>query len=93
LTASGSSANRVASMLGPEDVGQRVVIRRILRDRTGPTGGAAFGDILGVLEQWDAEHVVIRPSDGDPVRVPFSDVHRAKRIPPPPPPRPLRSTA
>ena len=36
-----------AASLGPHVVGERVVVRRLLRGETGPTGGPAFTDLLG----------------------------------------------
>ena len=39
--------------LGPHCVGSRVVVRRVLRGQTGPSGGPAMTDLLGVMESWD----------------------------------------
>ncbi len=40
--------------LGPHVVGQRVVVRRVLPGETGPSGGPALTDVLGVCESWSA---------------------------------------
>ena len=39
-------------MLGPHVVGQRVVVRRVLRGETGPSGGPALTDLLGTCLSW-----------------------------------------
>ena len=39
-------------LLGPHVVGQRVVVRHVLRGETGPTGGPALTDVLGVCLAW-----------------------------------------
>ena len=39
-----------APFLGPHVVGTRVVIRRLVRGETGPSGGPAMTDVLGVCE-------------------------------------------
>ena len=71
-------------MIGPADVGHRVVVRRRLPGETGPTGGQAYSDVLGVVEYCDAATVGVRRADGHLVEVAITDVARAKRIPPPP---------
>ncbi len=73
--------------IGPDDVGHRVVLRRRLPGETGPTGGPAYTDVLGILESWDAATVRVRRSDGRLIEIETADVARAKRIPPPPAPR------
>ena len=59
------------------DVGSRVVLRRRI-----PTGG--LGDLLGVLERWDDELVVVRDRHGDTHDVRQADVVAGKRVPPAP---------
>jgi hypothetical protein len=73
--------------LSGADVGRRVVVRRMLRGQRGPSGGPAFTDVIGVLEEWDDEHLVVRHRDGDAVRIARADVVAAKTVPPPPPRR------
>jgi ribosomal protein S18 acetylase RimI-like enzyme len=70
--------------LGPHVVGQRVVLRRLVRGETGPTGGPAFTDVLGVMESWDPEVAVVRPASGPPVRVAVADIVSGKPVPPRP---------
>jgi ribosomal protein S18 acetylase RimI-like enzyme len=65
-------------------VGQRVVVRRVLRGETGPTGGPAFTDVLGVLESWDAGVAVVRPEAGAAVSIAIADIVSGKPVPPRP---------
>ena len=69
------------------DVGRRVVERRVLPGERGPSGGPAFTDVIGILEAWEDDHVVVRREDGSAVHIARADVVAAKTIPPPPPPR------
>jgi hypothetical protein len=70
--------------LTPADVGHRVVVRSRVPGETGPTGGPAFTDVIGVLETW-AEHTLsVRRADGRLVRVAEALVVAGKRVPPPP---------
>jgi ribosomal protein S18 acetylase RimI-like enzyme len=66
-------------VLGPGDVGQRVVVRRRAGQRDGrPVYSDALGDLIAV----DAAGLTVRTRKG-PLRVPHGDVVAAKRIPPP----------
>jgi N-acetylglutamate synthase len=69
--------------LGPHVVGQRVVVRRLVRGETGPTGGPALTDVLGVCTAWGATCVVV-PEDGPPVHIPVTDIVAGKPVPPRP---------
>ncbi|MBA3279783.1 MAG: hypothetical protein H0U22_13955 [Geodermatophilaceae bacterium] len=73
-----------AAGISPDDVGRRVVVRRRLPGQTGPTGGQAYTDVLGIVEHCDAITVSIRRSDDTLTEMLIVDVARAKRIPPPP---------
>ncbi|MEX0427586.1 GNAT family N-acetyltransferase [Nocardioides sp. DS6] len=73
-----------AHLLGPHVVGQRVVVRRLLPGRTGPTGGPAFTDLLGVCLSWGDGVAVIEPASGEPVEVPISLIVSGKPVPPRP---------
>jgi GNAT superfamily N-acetyltransferase len=64
-------------------VGQRVVVRRIVRGETGPTGGPAFTDVLGVCTAWGTTCVVV-PEDGPAVHVAVADIVSGKPVPPRP---------
>jgi len=54
---------------------------------TGPTGGQAYTDVLGILEHCDPITVRVRRSDGEVIEIASAQIARAKRIPPPPAPR------
>jgi ribosomal protein S18 acetylase RimI-like enzyme len=65
-------------------IGRRIVVRRLLRGETGPSGGPAMTDLLGVCESWTAEACVVRPESGDPVTIPLADIVSGKPVPPRP---------
>lgn len=71
-------------MLGPHVVGQRVVVRRLLRGEVGPTGGPAFTDLLGTCTAWGPATCVIRPETGPPVEIELRDIVSGKPVPPRP---------
>ncbi|GGF54872.1 hypothetical protein GCM10011519_31020 [Marmoricola endophyticus] len=79
--------------LGPHVVGQRVVVRRLLRGgsgevEVGPTGGPAMTDVLGVCEVFEpGGEAVVRREDGEVVRIPTADIVSGKPVPPRPSPR------
>lgn len=65
-------------MLRRQDVGHRVVVRRIVgRQEDRPL----FSDALGELVELTETDLTLATASG-PLRVPLSDVHRAKRVPP-----------
>lgn len=70
--------------LGPHVVGQRVVVRRVLRDVTGPSGGPAFTDLLGVCLSWGEGTCVVQPAQGPPVAIALADIVSGKPVPPRP---------
>ncbi|MEV0000803.1 GNAT family N-acetyltransferase [Micromonospora sp. NPDC050980] len=65
-------------MLRQQDVGHRIVIRRIVGVRE---GRPLFSDALGELVELSETHITLA-TDGGPLRVPVGEVHRAKRVPP-----------
>ncbi len=65
-------------MLKEQDLGQRMVVRRIVAVRE---GRPLFSDTLGDLIALDETHLTIRTRTGE-VRIARADVHRAKRVPP-----------
>ncbi len=65
-------------------VGQRVVVRRIVPGETGPTGGPAFTDVLGVCEAWGDGRALIRREDGSTVAIDTALVVSGKPVPPRP---------
>lgn len=73
-----------AGGLTSSDVGHRVVVRRKLIGQQGPSGGQAYTDVLGILEDWDAAAIRVRRSDDTLVEVATADIARAKRVPAPP---------
>ena len=79
VTKSGSSGS-----LGPHVVGQRVVVRRVLPGETGPSGGPAMTDVLGVCESWVDGVAVIRREDGSTVTIRTADIVSGKPVPPRP---------
>jgi ribosomal protein S18 acetylase RimI-like enzyme len=73
--------------LGPHCVGLRVVVRRVLPGQTGPSGGPAMTDLLGVMESWDATSTTVRAQDGTATEIALSDIVSGKPVPPRPPVR------
>ena len=73
--------------LSAADVGSRVVVRRLLPGERGPSGGPAMTDVIGVLEEYDARHLLVRTKDDSTVRIAQDLVVAAKTVPPPPPRR------
>lgn len=78
-------SNTPAHTLGPHVVGQRVVVRRILPGETGPSGGPALTDVLGICTSWGDGFCVVEP-DGRgsrvPVAIPLADIVSGKPVPP-----------
>jgi N-acetylglutamate synthase len=73
--------------LGPHCVGQRVVVRRVLPGQTGPSGGPAMTDLLGVLESWRPPVAAVRSEDGALTEIALADIVSGKPVPPRPPTR------
>ncbi|WP_036373023.1 GNAT family N-acetyltransferase [Micromonospora sp. ATCC 39149] len=65
-------------MLRQQDVGHRIVVRRIVGNRE---GRPLFSDALGELVELTETHVTLATDQGR-LRVPVTEVHRAKRVPP-----------
>lgn len=76
--------------LGEHCVGTRVVVRRRIPGETGPSGGPALTDLLGVMESWSTTSTRIR-TDAGVVEVPLSDIVAGKRVPDRPPRRSPRA--
>jgi GNAT superfamily N-acetyltransferase len=74
-------------LLGPHVVGKRVVVRRVLRGETGPSGGPAMTDLLGVCTAWADGVCVVQPETGPPVTIAVADIVSGKPVPPRPAPR------
>ena len=80
-----------AQLLGPHCVGRRVVVRHVLRGSTGPSGGPALTDVLGVLESWDDDLLTVRTAEDVVVEIAVADVVAGKPVPPRPPVRGRRT--
>lgn len=76
--------------LTPADVGQRVVVRRILGTEGGRT---IYGDVIGALESWSRGQLTIRRRNGELVEVSESSVVAGKVVPAAPPERRPRRKA
>jgi GNAT superfamily N-acetyltransferase len=74
----------IKSGLGPHVVGQRVVVRRLVPGETGPTGGPALTDLLGICESWNDASMTVRAEDGSLTEIALSDVVSGKPVPPRP---------
>ena len=83
-------AHSEAHRLGPHVVGQRVVVRRVVPGETGPSGGPAMTDVLGVCLRWSDGECVVQPETGPAVTIPLRLIVSGKPVPPRPPrgPRP-----
>ena len=68
---------RYAREVGPGDAGVRVSLRHRMAD-------GRHTDVLGQLESWTAERVLVRDRHGVLHTVSADDVVAAKRVPPPP---------
>jgi ribosomal protein S18 acetylase RimI-like enzyme len=70
--------------LGPHLIGTRVVVRRVLPGQSGPTGGPAFTDLLGVMESWDEGVTTVRDAAGEVTAIRIADIVSGKPVPPRP---------
>ena len=70
--------------LGPHCVGQRVVVRRLVRGESGPTGGPAMTDLLGTMLSWSGTDTVVEAESGGRVRIALADIVSGKPVPPRP---------
>ena len=75
-----------AHRLGPHVVGHRVVVRRRLPGETGPSGGPAMTDVLGVCLRWSDGECVVQPESGPAVTIPLDLIVAGKPVPPRPSP-------
>ncbi|MGZ8743837.1 MAG: GNAT family N-acetyltransferase [Nocardioides sp.] len=70
--------------LGPHCVGERVVVRRLVRGETGPTGGPAMTDLLGTMLAWGPSTTVVQAESGERVTIELADIVSGKPVPPRP---------
>lgn len=76
---------RLVVRIGPEDVGERVSIRR--RIPAGP-GEPQHSDVVGYLRSWQDGSLIVERRDGSAVTIAEADLVAARTVPPPPtPPR------
>jgi GNAT superfamily N-acetyltransferase len=68
--------------LSADLVGMRVVVRVRVPGETGPSGGPAMRDIIGVLIAWDIQALAVERADGRVETVPHADVVTGKPVPP-----------
>lgn len=61
-----------------------MVVRRLVPGETGPTGGPAFTDVLGVCTSWADGVATIEREGGEVVRVPVAEIVSGKPVPPRP---------
>lgn len=84
MTTPSSAAPGPASGLGAHCVGLRVVVRRVLHGQTGPSGGPALTDLLGVMESWTGTETTLRAEDGSLTTIAVADIVAGKPVPPRP---------
>ncbi|MGI8887986.1 MAG: GNAT family N-acetyltransferase [Nocardioidaceae bacterium] len=65
-------------------VGSRVVVRSLIPGETGPSGGPAMTDVLGVMVSWTADELTVCRANGDVVTLRQADIVTAKPVPPRP---------
>ncbi|VXC00243.1 conserved hypothetical protein [Nocardioides sp. AX2bis] len=65
-------------------MGLRVVVRRLVPGETGPSGGPAMTDLLGVCTSWGDQECVVQPESGPAVTIRLVDVVSGKPVPPRP---------
>ena len=63
------------------------MVRRVLRGETGPSGGPALTDVLGICTAWGDGVCVVAPETGPPVTIAIADIVSGKPVPPRPSPR------
>lgn len=84
MTSPPRPSGRPVPGLGPHLVGQRVVVRRVLPGETGPSGGPAMTDLLGVMETWAGGVTTIREESGAVTAIRLRDIVSGKGVPPRP---------
>src|SRR3954454_6224733 len=67
--------------LGAHVVGKRVVVRRLVPGETGPSGGPAMTDVLGICVSWDGTTCVVVPESGPAVTIPLELIVTGKPVP------------
>lgn len=62
--------------------GQRYVVRSRVRGQTGPSGGPALTDAIGIVEYADEREIVVRRRDGTLSTIAREDIVVIKAVPP-----------
>lgn len=62
-------------------MGSRVVVRRVLPGETGPSGGPAMTDVLGICTSWADGVCTVQPESGPAVAVRLDDIVSGKPVP------------
>lgn len=68
--------------LGEHVVGTRIVVRRRIPGVTGPTGGPAFTDVLGICLRWSDGECVVQRENGEQVVIAIAEIVSGKPVPP-----------
>ena len=61
-----------------------MVVRRLVRGQTGPSGGPAMTDLLGVMESWADGVTTVRGESGAVTSIDIADIVTGKPVPPRP---------
>lgn len=59
-----------------------MVVRRIVPGETGPSGGPAYADVLGVCRSWSDGVAVLERESGEEVAIPVEEIVTGKPVPP-----------
>ncbi|HWM75251.1 MAG TPA: hypothetical protein VNQ53_15995, partial [Nocardioides sp.] len=58
------------------------MVRRLVPGETGPSGGPAMTDVLGICTSWGEAACTVQPESGPEVRIPLAEIVAGKPIPP-----------
>ena len=58
------------------------MVRRLLPGETGPSGGPAMTDVLGICTSWGEAACTVQPESGPEVRIPLAEIVAGKPVPP-----------
>lgn len=60
------------------------MVRRLVHGQTGPTGGPAFTDLLGICTAWGPTSMTVAPAGAAPMEILLADIVSGKPVPPRP---------
>ncbi len=72
---------RMVVRITPDDVGERVSIRRRIPAQPGEP---KYSDVVGHLRSWQEGQLVVEQRDGTPIRIAEANLVAARTVPPPP---------